>query len=70
MGVTSIKTTSTGKKTESVKDGQVRMEYDNNRFLVADEDGIVRMIIGVLPDGTIGIVISKEGVNVLDVFTA
>lgn len=61
-------TTTKGKKMESVKDGQVRMEYDNNRFLVADEDGIVRMIIGLLPDGTIGIVISKEGVNVLDVF--
>ncbi len=59
---------SKGKKMESVKDGQVRMEYDNNRFLVADEDGIVRMIIGLLPDGTIGIVISKEGISVLDVF--
>lgn len=66
MGVTT--STSKGKKMESVKDGQVRMEYDNNRFLVADDDGIVRMIIGVLPDGTIGIIISKEGVNVLDVF--
>ena len=66
MAVTT--TTSKGKKMESVKDGQVRMEYDNNRFLVADEDGLVRMIIGLLPDGTIGIVISKEGVNVLDVF--
>lgn len=66
MAVTS--TSSKGKKLESVKDGQVRMEYDNNRFLVADEDGIVRMIIGLLPDGTIGIVISKEGINVLDVF--
>jgi len=66
MAITS--TSSKGKKMESVKDGQVRMEYDNNRFLVADENGIVRMIIGLLPDGTIGIVISKEGVNVLDVF--
>lgn len=66
MAVTSIKTT--GKKSESVKDGQVRIEYDNNRILVADEDGLVRMIMGVLPDGTIGIVISKEGINVLDVF--
>lgn len=66
MAVT--QTSSKGKKLTSVKDGQVRMELDNNRFLVADEDGLVRMIIGVLPDGTIGIIISKEGVNVLDVF--
>lgn len=61
-------TSSKGKKMTSVKDGQVRLELDNNRLLVADADGLVRMIIGVLPDGTIGIVISKEGVNVLDVF--
>lgn len=61
-------TTSKGKKMTAVKDGQVRLELDNNRLLVANEDGLVRMIFGVLPDGTIGIVISKEGVNVLDVF--
>jgi len=66
MTVTS--SASKGKKMTTVKDGQVRLELDNNRFLVADEDGLVRMIIGVLPDGTIGIVISKEGINVLDVF--
>ena len=66
MGVTT--TSSKGKKMTSVKDGQVRIEFDNNRFLVADENGIVRMIIGLLPDGTIGIVISKEGISVLDVF--
>jgi len=66
MAVTS--SASKGKKMTTVKDGQVRLELDNNRFLVADEDGLVRMIIGVLPDGTIGIVISKEGINVLDVF--
>jgi hypothetical protein len=69
MGTTSVKTTTTGKKSESVTDGQVRFEYDNNRILIADEDGIIRMIMGVLPDGTIGIVISKEGINVLDVFS-
>jgi|JI10StandDraft_1071094.scaffolds.fasta_scaffold2424072_2 hypothetical protein len=68
MSTTSVKTITTGKKTDSVKDGQVRMEYDNNRFIVADENGVMRMIIGILPDGTIGIVISKEGVDVRDVF--
>lgn len=66
MAVTTV--SSKGKKMSSVQDGQVRIEYGNNRFLVADENGIVRMIIGLLPDGTIGIVISKEGISVLDVF--
>lgn len=36
--------------------------------LYYDTDGIPRIIIGVLPDGEIGIVISKEGESVLDVF--
>lgn len=67
MSTTSI--VSKGKKQTSVKDGQVRLEQDNNRLLVADEDGIVRMIIGVLPDGSIGIVISKEGISVYDLFS-
>lgn len=66
MAVTT--SSSKGKKMDSVTDGQVRMEYGNNRFVVADEAGIIRMIIGLLPDGTIGIIITKEGVNALDVF--
>lgn len=37
--------------------------------LYYDSDNIPRIIIGILPDGTIGFVISKEGENVLDVFS-
>ena len=33
-----------------------------------DNTGINRIIIGVLPDGDSGIVVSKEGIDVLDVF--
>lgn len=33
-----------------------------------DTDGTPRMILGILPDGTMGFVISKEGVDVLTVF--
>lgn len=34
-----------------------------------DNSGVNRIIIGVLPDGDTGIVISKEGIDVLTVFT-
>ncbi len=33
-----------------------------------DSNGIPTIIMGVLPDGTTGIVISKAGINVLTVF--
>lgn len=34
-----------------------------------DNSGTNRIIIGVLPDGDTGIVISKEGIDVLTVFS-
>jgi hypothetical protein len=34
-----------------------------------DDSGTARIIIGVLPDGTTGIAISKEGISVLDAFS-
>lgn len=43
----------------------------DNRFrtqIIKDEDGINRIIFGKLPDGTYGLVISKEGIDVLTVF--
>lgn len=33
-----------------------------------DNSGVNRILIGVLPDGDTGIVISKEGIDVLSVF--
>jgi hypothetical protein len=33
-----------------------------------DETGVNRIIIGRMPDGTWGIIVSKEGVDVLDLF--
>jgi hypothetical protein len=36
--------------------------------LYYDSDGIPSIIIGVLPDGTVGIVAAKPGQNVLDTF--
>lgn len=33
-----------------------------------DTDGVPRIVIGILPDGSIGMVVSKEGIDVLTVF--
>lgn len=43
----------------------------DNRFrtqIIKDESGVNRIIFGKLPDGTYGLVISKEGFDVLEVF--
>ncbi len=37
--------------------------------LYYDSDNVPRIVIGILPDGTMGIVISKEGVDVIDWFS-
>ena len=42
-----------------------------NRFVtnvIKDEDGVRRIIFGRLPDGTYGLVVSEEGVDVLTLF--
>jgi hypothetical protein len=54
----------------------VRLVNDNFRQLenqlkvqiIRDEQGTNRIIFGRLPDGTYGLVISKDGVDVLSVF--
>lgn len=38
-------------------------------LLFYDVNGVPNMVIGILPDGTMGLVVAKEGVNVLDVFS-
>lgn len=47
---------------------QLRIEDGNNRLLLFDGT-VNRMIIGLCPDGTIGIVISKPGIDVLTLFS-
>lgn len=36
--------------------------------LYYDQNNVARIVIGILPDGTIGLVVSKDGVDVLTVF--
>jgi hypothetical protein len=58
----------TGQNIPATNSGYIRTEDINNRILVFDGTD-VRMIIGVLPDGTIGIAISKDGEDVIAAFS-
>lgn len=68
MTTTSTTIKTQGKQIDSVADGQVRLEVGNNRLVTADENGKKRMIIGVMPDGDIGIIIVKDGIDAEDAF--
>ena len=56
-----------GQNSTSGLNGQLRFEEGNNR-LVLHDGANYRMVIGVLPDGSIGIAISKDGEDVFDAF--
>ena len=57
----------TGQQSTSVLSGQLRFEEGNNRLVLHDGTNY-RMVIGILPDGTIGIAISKDGQDVFEAF--
>lgn len=57
----------TGSASTSVLNGQLRIDDGNNRMVLYDGN-YYRMIIGVLPDGTVGMIISKPGVDVFSLF--
>lgn len=61
-------TTQQGGQTTEVLSGKLKIDEVNNR-LVLDDGTVYRMIIGLLPDGTIGMIVSKEGVDVFTVFS-
>lgn len=56
-----------GQQVNSVNNGKVRMENGNNRMILFDGT-VNRLVLGELPNGQIGLVISKERIDVLDVF--
>lgn len=46
-----------------------KLPYDGGYgSLYYDSNGIARIVIGILPDGTMGMVVSKDGVDVLSLF--
>lgn len=47
-----------------------KLPYDGGYgTLYYDSNGVPTIIIGILPDGTTGIVVSKSGENVIDAFS-
>lgn len=46
-----------------------QLKVEEQTKIYKDETGVVRIIIGKLPDGTHGIVVSKEGIDARTVFT-
>ena len=52
----------------AINDAFRQIESENRTKIIKDENGDNRIIIGRLPDGTYGIVISKPAVDVLTLF--
>lgn len=47
-----------------------KLPYDGGYgTLYYDQDNVPGIVVGVLPDGTMGLVVAKSGENVLDVFS-
>lgn len=62
-------TSTSGQKQIKPIQGKLVVEEGNSRITLYDTtDNVYRMVIGILPDGTIGIAISKEGEDVFDAF--
>lgn len=55
-------------KVHGVGNAQLEIDNANARITFRDESDTPRMIIGLLPDDTIGVVISKPGQDVFDAF--
>lgn len=66
-----MSTSTQGQKQIKPIRGKLVVEEGNSRITLYDTtDNVYRMIIGILPDGTIGIAISKEGEDVFDAFNS
>lgn len=54
----------------AINDNFRQLEGENRSKTIRDEDGKNRIILGRFPDGTYGLIISKEGVDVLSLFSS
>ena len=52
----------------ALNDMMRQLEAANRTQIIKDEDGVNRVLIGKLPDGSYGLVISKPGVDVRGLF--
>lgn len=57
-----------GSKNIATNNGKLQFTQQGNALVLFDGT-TWRMIIGVLPDGTVGIAISKDGEDVYDAFS-
>lgn len=58
-----------GKRKDQTTNGKVLIEYQNGRIIFINSDGVPFMMMGNLPDGTGGHVITKPTVSVFSVFS-
>lgn len=56
-----------GQKKTDTLDSKLRIEQGNGRLIVTDGTNN-RIVLGLLPDGSYGLVISKPGIDVLGLF--
>ena len=52
----------------SINDVFRQIESANRSQVIRDENGIDRVIVGRMPDGTYGVIVSKPGVDVKTLF--
>ena len=52
----------------AINDNFRQIESENRTKVINDETGASRIIIGRFPDGSYGIIVSKQGVDVLGLF--
>lgn len=59
-----------GAKQPSAYNGNLQFEQGNNRITMFDPvNSVYRIIFGLLPDGTIGFIITKDGEDAFAVFS-
>lgn len=59
----------TGQQSTDTANGKLRFEEGNNRIVVWNGTKI-QMIIGFLPDSSIGVAVAKEGQDVVEAFNS
>ncbi|UNQ40954.1 hypothetical protein MPC38_06800 [Prescottella equi] len=57
-----------GQQSTDTANGKLRFEVGNNRITLFDGTNY-RLIFGMLPDNTVGFIISKPGVDVFGLFS-
>lgn len=55
-------------RTNIINENFQQIEAENRTKVIRDENADDRIIIGKMPDGSYGIMISNEGFNVYDIF--